>query len=184
MGDGSYSIEDLERLLGVKGRTIHYWSHEGLFEGPGAGRGARYTDEHLARLFLIQKLRAEGRPVAEIKAALKRVSTTDLRLWAEQAKAEPPKESVKAKQLITRWLKEGNESDVVVASRVTTPRQSWQRRAVWSAMSDDVPAGHWQRIPFAPDVELHVQHPPSPTSQRLVDQLVALARRLTQEDTP
>ena len=80
-------------------------------------------------LFLIQRLRGEGRPVAEIKAALKRLSPTDLRFWAELAKAEPPREPVKAKQLITRWLKEGSAPDGLVASRLAD-----SRRSAWSRM--------------------------------------------------
>ena len=179
MGDGTYSVEDLERLLGVRARTIHYWSHEGLFEGPGAGRGARYTDEHLARLFLIQKLRTEGRPVAEIKAALKRLSPPDLRVWASHAKAEPPRESVKAKQLITRWLKEGSEPDAAAAAGAAAR----QAGGIWSATGQGMAAADWQRIPLAPGVELHVEQPASPASQKLVHELVALIERLRQEDT-
>ena len=182
MGEGSYSIEDLERILGVKGRTIHYWTQEGLFEGPGAGRGARYTDEHLARLFVVQKLRAEGRPIAEIKTALKRLRTADLRSWAAFAKAEPPREEAKAAELVARWLKEGGEAGAGGSWPSALP--SWRRSAAWTALPGDPPAGHWQRLLLAPGVELHVQHPRTPTSQKLVNELLALARRLGQEETP
>ena len=133
MGDGSYSVEDLERLLGLKGRTIHYWTQEGLFEGPGAGRGARYTDEHLAKLFLILKLREEGRSLAEIKTALKRLPTRALKSWVDLAKAEPPKETATAKELITRWLNDSHEPDVRAAWRPGNPRHSSQP-SLWSGL--------------------------------------------------
>ena len=129
MGDGSYTVEDLERLLGIRPRTVHYWSSEGLFEGPGAGRGTRYTDEHLAKLFLIQKLREEGRPIAEIKTAIKRLPRDAWTWLAEQAKAEPPKQDVKAKDLIAEWLSEGPDPDSAALSRL--PRAP----AVWQAFS-------------------------------------------------
>jgi DNA-binding transcriptional MerR regulator len=183
VADNSYSLEDLERLLGLKGRTIHFWTQEGLFEGPGAGRGARYTDEHLAKLFLIQKLRAEGRRLAEIKAALKRLPTRALRPWIDQAKAEPPKEMATAKQLITRWLKDSSEPEVRAAWRLASPRHA-SRNSLWSVTEGAVPAGHWERVSLAPDVELHFQHPLSPTSRTLVDQLIALSKQLSQKDTP
>ena len=183
MGDGSYSVEDLERLLGLKGRTIHYWTQEGLFEGPGAGRGARYTDEHLAKLFLIQKLREEGRSLAEIKTALKRVPARALKSWVDLAKAEPPKETATAKELITRWLNDSNEPDVRAAWRPGNPRYSNQP-SLWSGLEAAVRPGHWERVSLAPDVELHMQHPLSPTSRTLVDQLLALYKRLSQKDMP
>ena len=183
MGDGSYSIEDLERILGLKARTINYWTHEGLFDGPGAGRGARYTDEHLAKLFVIQKLRAEGRPIAEIKAALKRLPAKALRAWADFAKAEPPKDQAKASELVDRWLKESSDASSWVPWRAA-PSLSWRPPMSWTARPEGAPSGHWQRIPLALGVELHVQHPASPASQKLVNELVALVRRLNQEETP
>jgi len=179
MADGTYSIEDLERILGLRGRTIRYWSHEGLFEGPGAGRGTRYTDEHLARLFLIQKLRAEGRPIGEIRAAIRRLSAAELQALVEEARRQPPRRTMPARQLIRQWLQERDErrEDATPAawSMGGTAQQSWSWRA-------PVPKGHWQRVPLAPGVELHVQHPLSPSSEALVDDLIALARRLSKED--
>jgi DNA-binding transcriptional MerR regulator len=164
VGDGSYSIEELERLTGVRARTIHYWAHEGLFEGPGAGRGARYTDEHLARLFVIQKLRTEGRPLTEIRTALRRLPRQALDAWVAQAKAEPPKETPKAKQLIASWLQERRGPETRIEAGRVGPTQ-------------------WQRLALAPGVELHVEQAAPPASRKLVDELVALARRLGQEDT-
>jgi DNA-binding transcriptional MerR regulator len=183
VGDGSYSVEDLERLLGLKGRTIHYWTQEGLFEGPGAGRGARYTDEHLVKLFLILKLREEGRSLAEIKTALKRLPTRALKAWVDMAKAEPPKETATAKELITRWLKDSHKPDVRAAWRLGISRHSSQP-SLWSGLEAAVRPGHWERVSLAPDVELHLQHPLSPASRTLVDQLLALSKRLSQKDTP
>ena len=179
MSEPGYSLDDLERLLGVPGRTIRYWAYEGLFQGPGAGRGTRYSDEHLARLFLIQRLRAEGRPIPEIKAAIRRLSATDLRALSEQAKAEPPKPAADAKHLIRRWLSDGiqREPPAVMESRADAAAPD-------AAIARHAAAGsHWRRIPLSAGVELHVQHPLSQRSQELVDRLVDLSRRLSKEDT-
>src|SRR5215208_2505669 len=70
----TYGVDELERMLGVRARTIYFWVQSGLLEGPGAGRGARYQDEHLGRLFLIRKLRAERRPLPEIAEVLRTLS--------------------------------------------------------------------------------------------------------------
>ncbi|HEY6359969.1 MAG TPA: helix-turn-helix domain-containing protein [Vicinamibacterales bacterium] len=184
MGDGSYTVEDLERLLGIRPRTVHYWSSEGLFEGPGAGRGTRYTDEHLAKLFLIQKLREEGRPIAEIKTAIKRLPRDAWTAVAQQAKAEPPKGEVNAKDLIAQWLSEGAGSDSASLSPWRGAPAVWEAlpRAL-SVSRSDAQLRPWTRIPLAPDVELHVQEPLSPASHQLVRDLMALAQRPRRKDT-
>ena len=173
---GGFSLEDLEALLGIPARTIRYWSSEGLLEGPGAGRGTRYGDEHLARLFLIQKLRAEGRPLAEIRAAIKRLSVADIRALAAQAKAEPPREPVPAKHLIRAWLHEGDARRAVARE---APGAGWVA-SLASALPPTPPA-HWRRIPLGENVELHVQYPLSQESEALVAQLVQLAQRFAKE---
>lgn len=179
MGDGTYSIEELEEILGVKARTLHSWTTAGLVEGPGAGRGARYTDEHLAKLFLIQKLRAEGRPLAEIRASVKRLSASAVNALAEQARTQPPKAPAKAKELINRWLGAAGEDDAPsMRLQAREPRAVYSR--VWSSPA---PAQQWERVPLAPDVELHVRRPLSPTSRTLVDAILAAAQRQDKEDS-
>ena len=183
MGDGSYTIEDLARLLGIRPRTVLYWSSEGLFEGPGAGRGTRYTDEHLAKLFLIQKLRDEGRPIAEIKAAIKRLPRDAWTSLAEQAKAEPPKADVTAKELVAQWLFEGAGPDAAWLSQWRGAPAVWKAlpRAL-SVSGSAVRIRQWTRIPLAPGVELHVQEPLMPASHQLVQDLLTLAQRPRRED--
>ena len=122
----AFTIEDLARLLGLKPRTIHFWKQTGLFEGPGAGPGARYDEEHLGTLFLIDKLRSGGTSLAEIKKEISRQSSADLRRLAEQAKAAPKPPPPTAKELIAGWLSKpsdqrestvGADAAVVSASR-------------------------------------------------------------------
>ncbi len=54
-----YSITELERLVGLSRRTIHYYVKEGMIPPPeGPGRNARYSEEHRLRLALIQEMKA------------------------------------------------------------------------------------------------------------------------------
>ena len=85
----AFTIEELARMLGLNPRTIHFSKQTGLFEGPGAGPGARYEEEHLGTLFLIDHLRSGGTSLADIKKEIGRQSAADLRRLAEQVKATP-----------------------------------------------------------------------------------------------
>ncbi|MEQ1760876.1 MAG: helix-turn-helix domain-containing protein [Vicinamibacterales bacterium] len=148
----SYGVDELERILGVRARTIHFWVQSGLLPGPGAGRGARYQDEHLGRLFLIRKLRAERRPIPEIADAVQALSIEQVRALAAQAKAESRAPRARSSELVAQW--------------VALP-----------ASGPQVGGESWTRLALRPDVELHVKQPLSADSRALVDAILAAARQ-------
>jgi DNA-binding transcriptional MerR regulator len=64
----SYSIAELAAAGGVSRRTVRFYVQRGLLPPPGSlGRGARYTDEHLARLIAIKGWQEQGVPLEEIR---------------------------------------------------------------------------------------------------------------------
>jgi DNA-binding transcriptional MerR regulator len=78
-GGKSYAIRELASLAGVTPRTIRSWTGRGLVAHPtGRSRAARYNDEHLLRVRVIQKLRAEGRPLFEVRRYLRDHSPEEL----------------------------------------------------------------------------------------------------------
>lgn len=144
-----YTIQDMERLLGVSVRTIHFWSQAKVLDGPGRGRDPRrYTDEHLGALILIKQLRSEGRSLVEIRKIIASKSEGTLRSLARKAQSGRPDQAS------------------------TTPSEAPSRGA----------ESVWERVPLAPGVELHVNRPLRSTSQELVDELVAVARRVSREN--
>ena len=69
--DGLRTLAELSDASDIPARTIRFYIARGLLAGPvKAGRGAVYTEEHLARLQKIKKLQSEGRMLAEIAHAL------------------------------------------------------------------------------------------------------------------
>lgn len=61
------TLAELSDASGIPARTIRFYIARGLLDGPvKAGRGAVYTEQHLARLEKIKLLQAEGRMLAEI----------------------------------------------------------------------------------------------------------------------
>ena len=180
----AFTIEELARLLGLKPRTIHFWKQTGLFEGPGAGPGARYDDEHLGTLFLIDKLRSGGTSLAEIKKEIGRQSSADLRRLGEQAKTTPKPPPPTARELIAGWLSNssgqtrstvGADATIVSASRMPRPARPSPQSAPASS------SGAWERVPLVDGVELHVRQPSTSTSRKLVRELITCAQRVSKE---
>ena len=66
------SISELERASGVPRSTIHYYIRERLLPEPQktAGTRALYSEDHLVLLEQINKAKAEGRSLSEIRAEL------------------------------------------------------------------------------------------------------------------
>ncbi|PKN55276.1 MAG: MerR family transcriptional regulator [Deltaproteobacteria bacterium HGW-Deltaproteobacteria-14] len=66
-----YTIGEIADLAGVSRRTVRYYVQRELLPAPdGLGRGAHYTDEHLARLIRIRGLQEAGVPLVDIGRAL------------------------------------------------------------------------------------------------------------------
>jgi DNA-binding transcriptional MerR regulator len=67
----TYSMTELRDMTGIRPRNIRYYISEGLLS-PAHGRGpsATYDEGHLARLRLIQLLKSQHVPLAEIRERL------------------------------------------------------------------------------------------------------------------
>jgi len=62
------SLNDLAKKSGVPERTIRYYISRGLIPGPmRGGRGAEYTQEHLAGIQNVRRLQSGGMTLAEIE---------------------------------------------------------------------------------------------------------------------
>lgn len=74
----TWSLAELAAETGVSPRTIRYYIARGLLDGPiVAGRGAAYTEGHLARLKKIRELQARGLMLAEIRLQLAGVGAAE-----------------------------------------------------------------------------------------------------------
>jgi DNA-binding transcriptional MerR regulator len=66
-GNG-FSLSELAKKSGVPERTIRYYISRGLIHGPvRGGRGAEYTQEHLAGIQNVRQLQSGGMTLAEIE---------------------------------------------------------------------------------------------------------------------
>ncbi len=63
------TIADAARLTGVSTHTLRYYERAGLINGVGRADSGhrRYSDEDLAWIEVLQRLRATGMPIARIR---------------------------------------------------------------------------------------------------------------------
>jgi DNA-binding transcriptional MerR regulator len=164
-----YALQQLADLAGVTPRTVRYYIAQGLLASPGAGSGARYSDDHLERLRLIRRLQRDHLPLAEIRAQLNRGSATDY----IRSVLNEPASSAPAPVAMTR------------AAFASTP--AWlpaPRARPTEPLPPQPDRSQWDRVALTPNVELHIRRPLTRDQNRRVDRLIALARELLLEDQP
>src|ERR1700735_5641431 len=81
MSEETYSLADVAEASGIEERTIRSYIERGLLPGAQTrGRGASYSDEHLARLHLIRAVR-RARPtvtLSEIRITLQSLTQQEM----------------------------------------------------------------------------------------------------------
>jgi DNA-binding transcriptional MerR regulator len=77
--DEYFTLEDLVSQSGLPLRTVRYYIQEGLLPGPDTyGKNARYSQKHLERLELIQKLKMMHLPLNEIRSILNNLTSKEV----------------------------------------------------------------------------------------------------------
>ncbi len=181
----TYSLKELCREAGVTERTVRYYIQEGLLAPPdGAGPFARYPEQHLLRLRLIRRLKAEYLPLAEIRRRMADLDPQELETLAQQtvtdkAGGEYDEQEADAKNYLDRLLSRRQYTQpasepVIVpgapapsgqnfnwpaapAAPVPAPAGALPNRRVAKQMPASATrpeAETWQRVIIAPDVEL------------------------------
>lgn len=195
-----YSLTELADLAGVTPRTVRYYMSQGLLPSSGSsGPGAKYDDAHLARLRLVRRLQREHLPLAEIRQRLAGLDDAAIASLTDQpTELTDPQDSAldyirrvlgPPPASLMRWpgIGERPAASYALAAEPTRPQPIAPSRAPVTLGVEPAPGrsferSQWERIPLAPDIELHVRRPlPRPLSKQ-VDRLVSIARDLLEED--
>jgi DNA-binding transcriptional MerR regulator len=186
--DSGYAITDLASLAGVTQRTIRYYISVGLLPAPDqAGRAARYGDDHLQRIRLIRRLQEQHLPLAEIRSRLAALSDDEVAEVLTEPDPQPvgsaldyirsltgaPRHRAAEPTLDALWEDPAAPPPVAQLS-LSAPTPSSATKPV---------ASTWERVPLAPDVELHVRRPLGRTANKRVERLITIAREIL-EDQP
>jgi DNA-binding transcriptional MerR regulator len=175
------SIREIGTRAGVTPRTVHFYIQQGLLPPPdGAGRGARYTEAHLARLRLIRRLQREHLPLNEIRRQL--AALTDEQIGQALATGTPS--SARTSNSALDYIESVKSG--AGRKRRAAPASRPMLDAVASVTTESIhsPVRHsqWERIFLNDDMELHIRRPLSRERNRFVDKLLAFAKQLTQEE--
>ncbi|MFB3787786.1 MAG: helix-turn-helix domain-containing protein [bacterium] len=121
MLEDNYTITDLEKKTGLNRRTIHFYTKEKMIPPPyGAGGGARYGEEHVVRLRLIQELQKSHLRLSGIREALDSMSLDEMREVLAKARLSPPEPW--SKETLEQWLQgEGYTEDITPEPGMPSP---------------------------------------------------------------
>jgi DNA-binding transcriptional MerR regulator len=73
------TLEDLAKQSGLPLRTLRFYIQEGILQGPDThGKYARYSQQHLDRLKLIQRLKNLRLPIQEIRHLLNNMTPEEI----------------------------------------------------------------------------------------------------------
>lgn len=203
----TYDLNELSAAAGVTPRTIRYYVQQGLLPSPGTrGPGTRYDRAFLDRLHVIRRLQRQHLPLAEIRRRLEDLDDDGVR----EALGAPPEQTTASsaleyvRDLLTRQsaptvAEPPTAAGASSSSPPAAPSQAAASRSTFGAIFRHVmPAdpsqiapvtqqsrstrSTWDRIPLAPDVELHIRRPLSREQNRQVERLIEAARDLFAEE--
>jgi DNA-binding transcriptional MerR regulator len=152
-------IQELADRAGLTVRTVRFYQSEGLLPAPGTrGKASRYGQAELQRLLLIKGLQERRLTLAEVRA---RVATLDDEGVAQQL----------------ALLGAGRSSAAAYARSVRLGRSPIADPGAGTPGDAAPTTTTWDRIALSPLIELHVRRPLSQPEQKLIEKLVALARK-------
>lgn len=198
-----FAITELAALTDIPVRTIRYYIAQGLLPSPGReGPSTRYDEAFLARLQLINQLRAAHLPLAEIRKRLATLTDDEAMALVAVPAPEPPESAIDYVRALLEPRSPVGPTSPVQPSASPAPPMLLKRAAMepTATFEPAVPAGpaapdaaalpatdrkpptsersQWERIVIEPDVELHVRRPLSRHQNRRVERLLAFIREL------
>lgn len=203
----TYDLNELSAAAGVTPRTIRYYVQQGLLPSPGTrGPGTRYDRAHLERLQLIRRLQRQHLPLAEIRLRLEALDDDGVReaLGAPLDQTTGSSALEYVRDLLARHVARTVADPPMAAGAPvlpTGPRPEAARRkstfgAIFGRATPPEPTqtaqvtqhsrtnrSTWDRIPLAPDIELHIRRPLSREQNRQVERLIEAARDLFAEES-
>jgi DNA-binding transcriptional MerR regulator len=182
-----YLISDLAEKAGVTVRTIRYYTQLGLLPEPERpGKFACYTNEHLAKLELILKLKDLRLPLWEIEQVIKTPDTGELQKLMEKIESSTAKPFEAARKAPEEKGKPGENALEYIAN-IMNAQQYINENQVLYAPASPAPQSYlsrkssstqWDRIEISSEIEIHCRQPLSSEKQKKLDKLIEYANQL------
>jgi DNA-binding transcriptional MerR regulator len=169
----TYSLKEVAAQVGVDLRVLRSWMElpYRILVGFGRGSGKRYPQTFLDRAMLVQRLRAENLPLAEVASRLRAVRDDELAdlLTASQRTGRGRIKGSAAEYAEMMLSTRGINSNVIATSH--SNHQS-RRTAPVPVRSS------WERIIITSELEIHTRRPMTRDQNRRLEDLLKEAERL------
>src|SRR5436190_18847618 len=143
------TIQELANRAEVTTRTIRYYVEQGILPPPERGRPADYTEEHVARLALIKRLKEQYLPLEEIRDTMQRLSLEEVEDLVAQHSPEDAQtqrldsaadyiSAVLGRGMAREQMKQASPTASVKSPAITAPH----KRAVETERERAAPALH------------------------------------------
>jgi DNA-binding transcriptional MerR regulator len=201
------TLEDLVKLSGLPLRTLRFYIQEGILQGPDThGKYARYSQQHLDRLKLIQRLKNLRLPIQEIRHLLNNMTpeeisqireyqdvlkpSMDMNLYNHSNKSTPPAPGSSALEYI-HDLERGREninSFNFHAAKAPMPQMpiedDYSPKIIKKRETKEVKDQEtWKRVAIYEGIELNVREPMTSEEEEKVKKLIEMAQKLFGENS-
>ena len=203
-----YTISKLAAAADVSLRTIRYYTAEGLLPPPQPqGRYATYTQAHLQRLRLIQRLKNAYLPLSTIRAQVSGLSdtevnellskcppvphnsyadTTPIHVRAVEPHHDQSQLDYIAQILAVTGQKQEDNPEKLRKALLVSPLLGTLTEGSSDTLSSPSPLSQrevWERIPVAEGVELHVRVPNEAAEKDQMESLITQTKALFASDS-
>lgn len=194
------TLAELTDAADVSTRTVRYYIAEGLLPPPeGAGPASVYTAGHLARLRLIQRLKAAYWPLKEIRRRLAGLSDTEVEAALEDLDVAPEAAPSRADAAMAPArdylavleqratyrteplpLREPVQPAPAVSFPAAPHRGARREESVHDLdlVPDDAEGSLWRRIPLGEDAELVISERAYTRHRERIEWLIRWARKV------
>jgi DNA-binding transcriptional MerR regulator len=176
-GTGRYSLKELSDRTGVSPRTVRFYTAQGLLPQPlTRGRYAAYSDAHLNRLKLIDRLKGVFLPLNVVREQLNSLSDEQIaKAVSETAEGREHfayLAGVRPRQelgvgIVNPSPQVGQQAAQLNPARVLIPMDS----------RDQPTSDSWRRFPVAPGIEIHARTGLPADTERNLELLIEAARQ-------
>lgn len=191
--ESTYTLDELTSDAEVTVRTVRYYIAEGLLPPPeGAGRAARYTQEHRDRLAVIATLKARHLPLREIRDILRDLSPEEIADLAGSSQVGHMIASSDQRPTESNITPDSHASNRPETDSAAPPGDARAFELVRSLQESAAQYRHeaprrdpsdqqWRRLPITSEAELMVTEEVWQRRREQLESLLTWARRIISE---
>jgi DNA-binding transcriptional MerR regulator len=201
------TLEDLAKQSGLPLRTLRFYIQEGILQGPDThGKYARYSQQHLDRLKLIQRLKNLRLPIQEIRHLLNNMTPDEISQirqfqddlnpanylsFSEDINETIPTSPGSSALDYIHDLERGRENikpftkhyaeDSIDMNKMSFPPapETIKKRKTKEVKDQEM----WKRVVIDEGIELNVREPMNSEEEEKVKKLIELAQKLFGENS-